>query len=338
MNIRHITSTVCFSLLAACSGGQDNGGQPPAVTTASDTATQPAANAKAVTGYSAREVAGNVWVIHGPKELPNPANKGFMNNPGFIVAPQGVVVIDPGSSVYTGRMLLDEIAKVTDAPVVAVFNTHVHGDHWLGNDAIASAFPDAVIYGHPMMIDMIDAGAGDLWLDTMHNMTEGATDGTRIVKPQQSTDGGDRLSVAGAHFDILHLGKAHTGTDIMIFYREGKVLFTGDNAGNGRILRLDHGSFPGNVETLQAGIELAPEVVVPGHGETGGIEVLGAYRDYLDTLYTMVKQGYEDGISDFEMKDDVHAALSAYHDWSGYDDELGKHISEAWLEAEAAAF
>ena len=78
--------------------------------------------------YSPEEVAENVYVIHGSLDFPNSVNQGFMNNPVFVVSEGGVVLIDPGSSVQTGRMVLGEIEKVTDQPVVAVFATHVHGD------------------------------------------------------------------------------------------------------------------------------------------------------------------------------------------------------------------
>ena len=80
-------------------------------------------------GFSAEKVSNHVYVIHGPTELPNETNEGFMNNPAFVVADTGVVVVDPGSSVHTGNMLLREIRKITDMPVIAVFDTHVHGDH-----------------------------------------------------------------------------------------------------------------------------------------------------------------------------------------------------------------
>ncbi|MEK7304327.1 MAG: MBL fold metallo-hydrolase, partial [Pseudomonadota bacterium] len=94
-----------------------------------------------------------VYVIHGPNEIPNKANQGFMNNPGFVLTRKGVVVIDPGSSVQVGDMLLKKIASVTKDPIIAVFNTHIHGDHWLGNDAIHRAYPKAVIYAHPKMME-----------------------------------------------------------------------------------------------------------------------------------------------------------------------------------------
>jgi len=38
------------------------------------------------------------------------------------------------------------------------------------------------------------------------------------------------------------------------------------------------------------------------------------------------------------MKPKVKAALTKFHDWPGFEDELGKHISLAKLEIEKAEF
>ncbi len=296
------------------------------------------AGGKTVPDHPAEKIAANTYVIHGPTELPNPANRGFMNNPAFILTPKGVVVIDPGSSVQVGEMVLRQIEKVTDAPVIAVFNSHIHGDHWLGNDAIRAKYPQARIYGHKQMIAMVEQGEGENWLGIMDSMTEGATAGTRVVKPDTAVDNRQTLEIGGHRFAIIHLGKAHTATDIMVHYQQDDVLFTGDNAGNRRILRVDHGSFKGNADTLQAAIEMKPKHVVPGHGKTGGVEILEQYRNYLATLYREVEKGYDEDLSDFEMKPRIHTVLQAFHDWGGYEEELGRHISQAYLEIEAAGF
>ena len=93
-----------------------------------------------------------VYVMHGPLEEPSKANQGFMNNPGIIVGKNGIIVIDPGSTYSVGKNVLQEIKKISSLPVVAVFNTHIHGDHWLANQAIKEAYPEAEIYAHPQMI------------------------------------------------------------------------------------------------------------------------------------------------------------------------------------------
>jgi len=288
--------------------------------------------------FKAEKVSDHVYVIHGPLEMPNETNEGFMNNPAFVVTDTGVVVVDPGSSVHTGNMLLREIRKVTDLPVIAVFDTHIHGDHWLGNDAVKRAFPDADIYAHHKMISMVDDGEGQNWLDLMNNLTKGKTDGTRIVNAKDALKGGEDLSIGGHQFQIIHKGQAHTLTDIMILYKQDNVLFTGDNVSNRRLIRLVDASFTGSIEAIEAAKDLKPAVVVPGHGLTGGTELLDNYHKYLTTLYTNVSKYFEEDLSDFEMKPIIHKEMAEFHNWSGYEDEFGRHISLAYLEIEAAAF
>ena len=298
----------------------------------------PPATASYLDSYQADKVSDHVYVIHGPTELPNETNEGFMNNPAFVLTESGVVVIDPGSSVHTGNMVLREIRKVTDMPVIAVFDTHVHGDHWLGNDAIHRAYPDATIYAHRKMISMIDGGEGHNWLELMHNMTKGATDGTRIVNAEQALEGGEELTLGGHRFQVFHHGQAHTLTDVMILHQPDNVLFTGDNVSNKRLIRLADASFKGSIQTIDAAKTLKPSVVVPGHGKTGGTELLDNYQRYLSTLYQNVSGLFDEDLSDYEMKPLIHEKLTEFHDWSGYDDELGRHISSAYLEIEADAF
>ena len=294
--------------------------------------------AAAIPDYPAERVAAHTYVIHGPMGYPSPGNRGFMNNPAFVVTKSGVVVIDPGSSVQTGAMLLRQIAKVTQRPVVAVLNTHVHGDHFLGNQAIREAYPKVPIYGHPHMIAAMDRGAGQEWAERMLSMTQGATAGTLPVTPDHAVDNGDVVAVDGTHFRFHYTGKAHTDSDLMIEVPEEGVLFLADNVNNKRIVRMDDGSIQGNIAAIDAAKEIRASTYVPGHGRTGGREMLDAYRGYLSTLHDTVAKYYAQGMADYEMKPKVAAALADYHDWPGFDEELGKHISLTYLEIESAGF
>jgi len=185
---------------------------------------------------------------------------------------------------------------------------------------------------------MVDNGEGQNWLDLMHDMTKGATDGTKIVNAKDALKGGEDLSIGGHQFQIIHHGQAHTVTDIMILYKQDNVLFTGDNVTNKRIIRMVDASFKGSIETIEKAKSLQAAIIVPGHGKTGGSELLDKYHAYLSILYNNVSKYFDEDMSDFEMKPLIHPELSDYHDWSGYEDELGKHISGAYLEIEAAAF
>lgn len=278
-----------------------------------------------------------VYVMHGPNEIPNKTNQGFMNNPGFVLTKKGVVVIDPGSSVQVGDLLLKKIATVTSDPVIAIFNTHIHGDHWLANDAIRRAYPKAVIYAHPKMIEK-SVAEGANWVKLLARLTDGSTRGTKPIAPDLGIDNEETLALGGVHFRIHHNGIAHTDGDIMIEVLEEKVMFLGDNIMAERAGRLDDGDFVGNLAACDLALKSAATQFVPGHGKSGGRELVIAYRDFLKLLYATVKKYYGQGLTDFAMKDKVVQELKDYRQWAQFDNEIGKLVSLAFLQIERASF
>ena len=290
-----------------------------------------------VRDYPADKIAAHTYVIHGPREIASVANQGFMNNPAFIVTGDGVVVIDPGSSLQAGRMVMKQLRKVTDKPVTHVLNTHVHGDHWLGNQAVREAYPDAVLMAHPETVKRV-GGVAEQWLSTMHRLSGGFTEGTRAVIPTVAIGNGEELKTGGITFRIHAPPNAHSHTDIMIQVLEDSVVFGGDNFLFKRLSRLDDATFKGSIEACRVAARLKARRYVPGHGPTGGVEIVEAYETYLATLYAEVKKHYDAGKSDYEMKDAVVAKLKPYHDWVHFEDVIGMHISLAFLEIERTSF
>ncbi len=288
--------------------------------------------------YPVTRLTQNVYVIHGPRGLPDKSNRGFMNNPGFVLTGRGVVIVDPGSSNEIGKMVLKKIRAVTDKPVIAVFNTHIHGDHWLGNSAIKKAFPKATIYGHPNMKSLADSGEGDNWVALLNKLTDGAIAGTVPVPPDVAIDNQKILLLGGMRFRVHHHGKAHTDGDIIIEVVDEGVTFLGDTALNKRIGRMIDGNFKGNVSTLNAALKLKSKFYVPGHGPSGGAEIAIAYRDYLKNLHDTVALLYEQGIPDYEMKPTVRKRVAAFKNWLDFETELGKHVSYSYLQVEQEAF
>ncbi len=284
--------------------------------------------------YPAKKIAEHTWAVFGPTALPSPENKGFMNNPVFVVTEKNVLVFDPGSSVQIGRALLKQIRKQTDKPITHVFNTHVHGDHWLANQAFFEANPEVKIYAHPEMIKEAKDGEAQSWLATMDRLTKGATKGTKAVFPTNELKDGEEIKVDGITIKT-HLTKiAHTKTDAMFEILPDKVFITGDNAFNQRMPRLDDGSYVGNMAALDRALGLDIDVVVPGHGPAGGKEVLTNFRNFLYTLYDTSKTLMDDDMEAFEMKPLIVKKLQKYKSWNNFDGAIGKLISIAVLEAE----
>ena len=292
--------------------------------------------AEQVRDYPVSKIAPHTYVIHGPLAYPSAENQGFMNNPGFVVTQAGVVLVDPGSSVQAGRMVLKQIRSVTKKPVTHVFNTHVHGDHWLGNQAVIEAYPKAKLLAHPAMIEKLKEGEGEQWVKMMDNLTGGYTKGTRVVPPTVLAADSSVFKTGGMTFRIYAPENAHSKTDIMIEAVEDSVIFTGDNVFNQIVGRLVDGSFAGSIAACDKIIAVKAKHYVPGHGPTGDVRVVQQFRDYLATLYGTVKQQYALGKADFEMKDFVVEKLKPYQNWNRFTTEIGPLISQAVLEVEQA--
>ena len=284
------------------------------------------------------KVAENTWVIHGPLEMPNVENQGFMNNPGVVLTSEGAVIVDPGSSLQSGEMVLRMLKDITDQPVVAVFNTHIHGDHWLGNQAIRAAYPNVPIYGHTEMLVMIKDGAGDTWVELMEKLTEGATKGTLVVGPDHALNHGDTIKVANKTFRIHHHGQAHTRTDLMIEVVEDSVVFLGDNVTTNRIPRMTDGNFTGNINSVDRILEVEASTWIPGHGNTGDTAMVKGYREYLAAVYAAAKQAFDADMDSSDVKPIALKTTAAYKDWAGYESEIGPQGAQAYMEVEAAEF
>ncbi len=298
-----------------------------------------AAKGPPVPDYPADRVADGVYVIHGPLTTPNPENQGFMNNPALVMTSAGVVVVDPGGSLQSGEMVLRVLKTLTDRPVVAVFNTHIHGDHWLGNQAIRAAYPNARIYAHPKMIEMARNGAGDGWISLLEQAAPGAADGTVPEIPDRSVDNGQSIRIGDTEFRIHHFGQTHTPTDIMLSIRDGRILFTGDNLLNGRLGNTRDAHIGHMIEATDALVgKLDPRVIIPGHGRSGDRAMYEHAMEPFRMIYRIVREQYDEGLSDFEIKPMVVEALKAYRDWEEFDALIGKMVNQAWLEIEEADF
>ena len=231
-----------------------------------------------------------------------------------------------------------EIKKITDKPITHVFTSHVHGDHWLGNQAIKAAYPDAKFYAHPQMIEAANDGEADNWVALMKNLTEGATKGTIAIVPDIALSDRQEIKIDNITVRAYLDDWAHTKSDAMFVIPEEKVLITGDNVTYRRIARMSDGNFQGNIASIEKALETEVEIVVTGHGPTGGKEILGIFKSYLQTIYEASEQAVEDDKEPYEVKAELLPSMDAYHKWSGFEGEFGRHISQAMLEAEDANF
>jgi len=289
--------------------------------------------------YPVKQITDKIQVIFGPVELPDSNNRGFRNNVVIVQTSKGIVLMDPGGSAWSGEMVARKIKSMSGAPVLAVFNSHAHGDHWLGNEGIKRHFPDAVIYGHPKMKARLERADGITWLETINRITDNLADGKQVIAPDRTVDDGDVVTVGNTEFRIIHTGSAHTDNDIMIEIVGEDALFVGDVVRDHFLgLMEEDASFKGNIEAIDKIAGLNFKYYIPGHGNVGSVETPLSYRAYLKSLRDMVVELFDEGIESYEMKPRIVEALSDYRDWPGFESRLGGNISRAYLEVEQEEF
>jgi cyclase len=234
-----------------------------------------------------------------------PASLWFNPNNVFIIGKSDVIVVDSNiSSEYT-REVLAELRKLTHKPVKYVLNTHWHEDHIIGNRVYRDAFPGVKFVGHrSTLVDLPAIGAANR-KGTLQNgkgfvgLLEGkleirenlagqkiseeerlgyASDiklvrsylaeskNFEIVLPTVLVDDRLDLSQDKRRIEVRFLGKAHTGSDLIVYLPDEKVLVSGDLIVHPVPLvgstsyPLEYGS------TLEKLLALDASVIVPGHG------------------------------------------------------------------------
>jgi glyoxylase-like metal-dependent hydrolase (beta-lactamase superfamily II) len=287
-----------------------------------------------------KQVTERIYVIVGADHATCPKKyvEHPLTNPAVIVGESGVIVVDPGGSLQVGRLLLQRVAAVTDKPVVAVFNTHIHGLYWLGNQAVKEKYPGAQIYAHERMVERIQTGEGQFWVDAMTGKYDGEK--TQYVIPDVRLGGNEALSIAGMTIKLHHTGHAHTDHDLMIEVPEDKAVFLGGIVVEPEVPSQgvpQDADFKGQISATRYAIGLGAEYYIPGRGEPGGVELPQRGLRFLTALYDRVGDYYDDGLQDFEIAEKVRSDLSDYEQW--YDFALlGRVISHLYLQVESERF
>ncbi len=290
----------------------------------------------------AKQLSAHVWMIFSPDGFPTPENRGMMSNVIFVVTSAGVVVIDSGASLQIGQMAIRIIRKVTDKPVVAVFNSHYHGDHWLGNHAFVKAYGQQLpIYALQSTIDKLKGAEGNLWRGLMERWTNQSTLGTEVVLPNTAVKHGQVIQIGDVTFRMHHYGNAHTPSDLCVEVVQDKLTAVGDIAMANRIANMDEGSYPGTFKYYQAlTAATGDQLWVPGHGQ-GSQDLLKTYGEFMAGIWEPCLQAVKDGKSESEARSmvlkDVRVTSRA-KTMQGFEGNIGKYISLAYLEAEKEAF
>jgi glyoxylase-like metal-dependent hydrolase (beta-lactamase superfamily II) len=194
-----------------------------------------------------------------------------------------------------GRKLLQQIRKVSQAPVRWIVNTHYHPDHRGGNSAVG---PDAVIISTEFTRSHVEKLAQE-------------NSANEIVGPK-----GLVLYLGGHEVQIYHPGPAHTQGDLVVYFPDEHAIATGDLFLTNSCPAMDDGDMENWIAALDHILALPVEHVVPGHFELATKSELQRFRNYLADLRDQVARMYRQGMS--LERTQAALALDAYKNFRQY--------------------
>jgi len=220
----------------------------------------------------------------------------FNSNSLVIVNEDDVVIVDSHVTPSKARDLVESVKSITPNPITTLINSHHHWDHAHGNQVfegiqiIGHEFAYEKLSGAPLeektytdglegnaatierVKQMIDSAADDeergrveayleMFLEHVQDFDEIAPIPPNVTMSEKMT-----LFRGEREIQIIFLGRAHTGGDVVIYFPDEKLVYTGDMAFSGPSF-LGDGYVDEWPETLENLKQLDFDLFVPGHGD-----------------------------------------------------------------------
>lgn len=270
------------------------------------------------------EIAPGVFVIP-DRRVP------LVPNIGIILGDDAALVVDCGMGPTNGARVLDAARSVAGDRRLILTLTHFHPEHGFGAQAFKGAAE--IVYNRAQGEELAQKGDGYVAMFSGFGpAVAAALEGTSLVAADRLWDGTRKvIDLGGRTVELVTFGMAHTRGDQVVWLPKERILFVGDLAET-RIFPIFPYFPPDEIDIDAARWASAlgemkgwrPEVVVPGHGETGGPELLAAVREYLDTVAARVPELRAAGVPEDALAEKLTEEMTARHpgwdqpEWIGF--------------------
>ena len=159
------------------------------------------------------KLASNVWMLSGAG-----------GNMGLCAGADGAVLVDDEFAPLSAKILA-AVKQAGDQPVRWVVNTHWHGDHVGGNEAMATA--GAMILAQDRVRVRMIEGQDNKFFG--RKIEPAPAKALPLVTFNDSTT----LHVNGEDIVVFHVAPAHTDGDAIVWFTKANVVHMGDTFFNG---------------------------------------------------------------------------------------------------------
>jgi glyoxylase-like metal-dependent hydrolase (beta-lactamase superfamily II) len=234
--------------------------------------------------------------------------------------------------------MLDEIRKVTPKPVRWYVVGSDHGDHTAGNSVLPAGISYIV---HPtsraqLVRDSTAAASANARAAADAAARGAAAPAPRVVvvPPVAMTSERQRIDLGGISVEVLFLGRAHTGGDLMVHLPREKMLFMSEAYLN-RVFPAMRSAYPSEwVTMIDRALALDVTHFIPGHGfieePAASREELVEFQRALRAVIAEVRRLKALGLS----ADDAVAQANwgPYHDWFLRDQQAAVAVRKVYEE------
>jgi glyoxylase-like metal-dependent hydrolase (beta-lactamase superfamily II) len=199
---------------------------------------------------------------------------------------EGALLVDDKLAPLT-PLLKEQLAGITSKPVRFVLNTHWHGDHVGGNEAMAAG--GAVILAHENVRKRMSV---ESFVELMNRKVPPSPE---KALPVVTFTRDVTLHLGGEDIEVVHVDPAHTDGDSLVHFVVNNAVHMGDTYMTISYPFVDvsnGGRFEGFIGAADRGMLLANTAtkIIPGHGDVTSREDLKTWRDMLVTIRDRVKK------------------------------------------------
>ena len=232
------------------------------------------------------------------------------------IGPEGVILVDSGSTAMADEVLA-AIRRLTPLPIRYIINTSMDADHVGGNEVLSKAglsiLPGAVAAGAGLGDDVLaNFGYASVLAheNVLTRMTAAKPPIPSVLYPTKTFFyRAYSMYLNGEGIQVIYQPAAHTDGDVIVFFRRGDVIATGDLIDTTRFPFIDverGGTLQGELDALNRLMDLSIHNVpllwypdrtflVPGHGHVYDKLDLLEYRDAVtivrDRVQDLIDQG-----------------------------------------------
>jgi len=263
-------------------------------------------------------------------------------NSGVIIGDESVMVIEAQATPRLAHKVIEEIRKVTDKPISHLVLTHYHAVRVLG----ASAYGAPEIIMSEAARGMVEERGQEDWdseFQRFPRLFEGYESIPGLTYPTTTFSEAMTVYLGKRRVDIMHLGRAHTAGDAVVWVPDAEVMFTGDIVEYHSACYCGDGHFAEWGHTLDNIAAFDPVSIAPGRGDAligrGMVEAaIDSTRDFVDSTYRPAAKVAARGGSLKEAWDAVRAECDdKFGDFAIYEHCLPFNVARAYDEARGIA-